>query len=131
MTNEAPPYLPILSNETRRPSANRSKAASGRRVRSEWIARPMPELPAVEAARRGIAEQFVGCTISGYQLLLPQRVLSPAGLSLDLLVGQQLAAVDRHGKYLALRFRNVVGVVHLKLSGQLIGRGSSIPGFAA
>jgi formamidopyrimidine-DNA glycosylase len=91
----------------------------------------MPELPEVEAARRGLAEQFVGRTISGYQLMLPKLVVSPAGLSLDLLVGQQLAAVDRHGKYLTLRFPDVVGVIHLKLSGQLIGRGTGIPGFAA
>jgi formamidopyrimidine-DNA glycosylase len=91
----------------------------------------MPELPEVEAARRGLDEQFVGRSVAGQRLMLPKLVVSPAGLDVDALVGQPLEAVRRHGKYLTLRFPDVSAVMHLKLSGQLVGRGAAIPGFAA
>lgn len=91
----------------------------------------MPELPEVEAARRGIHEQMTGKTITGIELLLPKLVIAPEGWSLDMLVGRSIDRIDRHGKYLTLHLGDISAVVHLKLSGQLIGRGESIPGFAA
>jgi formamidopyrimidine-DNA glycosylase len=91
----------------------------------------MPELPEVEAARRGLAEQFVGRAVLAYDLTLPRLIVAQAGLSLDALVGATLARVARHGKYLTLDFGAVCGVMHLKLSGQLAGRGGAIAGFTA
>ena len=91
----------------------------------------MPELPEVEAARRGIREQLAGKRIDSLELFLPKLVIAPEGWSLDMLVGRSIDAVDRHGKYLTLHFGDIAAVAHLKLSGQVIARGDSIPGFAA
>ncbi len=91
----------------------------------------MPELPEVEAARRGIADQLVGRTISSIDLRLPKLIVAADGLDIDVLVGRSIEDVRRHGKYLTLLFDEFGAVVHLKLSGQLVGRGESIPGFAA
>lgn len=91
----------------------------------------MPELPEVEAARRGIAEQLLDDAIVAYDLRLPKLIVAPDGLGLDQIVGRRLTEVRRHGKYLTLFAGDMALVVHLKLSGQLVGRGGSIPGFAA
>lgn len=91
----------------------------------------MPELPEVEAARRGIAEQLVGKTLVGYTLYRPSLLHAPDGLSLDQLVGQRLVAVNRWGKHLWLTFEQLGLLLHLKLTGQLVARGAAIPGFAA
>ncbi|HET7034928.1 MAG TPA: bifunctional DNA-formamidopyrimidine glycosylase/DNA-(apurinic or apyrimidinic site) lyase [Thermomicrobiaceae bacterium] len=91
----------------------------------------MPELPEVEAARRGIAEQLVGRRVTGHQLWLPKLIVAEDGLTLDQLTGTRLEDVERHGKYLLLRFAPFSAVVHLKLAGQLVARGGGIPGFAA
>lgn len=91
----------------------------------------MPELPEVEAARRGLETQFLGRTLVRHELRLPKLVVAPVGLSLDLLLGKPLRAVQRHGKYLPLQFDEIAAIVHLKLSGQLVARGPNIPGFNA
>lgn len=91
----------------------------------------MPELPEVEAARRGIAEQLVGRRLETYELRLPKLVAAEDGLLLDQLVGSELTRAERFGKYMLLRFEPFSAVLHLKLSGQLVARGSGIPGFAA
>lgn len=93
----------------------------------------MPELPEVDAARRGIAEQLVGRELTGYELTRPGLIVAPPGLTLNLLVGSTLSAVERHGKYLLLRFEPapISAVIHLKLAGQLVARGDGIQGFAA
>ena len=91
----------------------------------------MPELPEVEAARRGITAQLLGRQITRVDLRLPKLVVATDGLSIDAVRGHTIEDVRRHGKYLTLAFGDVAGVVHLKLSGQLVGRGEAIGGFAA
>src|SRR5687768_4399071 len=91
----------------------------------------MPELPEVEAARRGIAEQLAGQRIAGVTLNLPKLIVAPDGLTAEQLVGRTLRDVRRHGKYLTLDLDHLAAVMHLKLSGQLVARGEQIPGFAA
>lgn len=91
----------------------------------------MPELPEVETARRGIAEQLTGRQVTGFQLWTPDLVIPEPGLTLDQLIGTRLIGTDRHGKYLTLRFEPFSVIVHLKLAGQLVARGDNIPGFAA
>ncbi len=91
----------------------------------------MPELPEVEAARRGIAEQLVGRTCISYELYRPRLVVAPPDLTLDAIVDHPLQAVGRWGKYLWLIFPPCALLIHLKLTGQLVGCGTSIPGFAA
>jgi formamidopyrimidine-DNA glycosylase len=91
----------------------------------------MPELPEVETARRGIAGQLVGRTVTGFELTLPKLIVAENSCSLDDLIGVKLTEARRFGKYLLLTFDSLSAVIHLKLSGQLIARGSGIPGFAA
>ena len=57
----------------------------------------MPELPEVEGARRGIAEQLVGRSVIGYELWLPKLIVSNTGLSIDNLTGDTLTGVIAHG----------------------------------
>jgi formamidopyrimidine-DNA glycosylase len=47
------------------------------------------------------------------------------------LSGRSIEGVQRHGKYLTLEFGDLNAVVHLKLAGQIVGRGDAIRGFAA
>lgn len=91
----------------------------------------MPELPEVEAARRGVHEQLTGKRITSIELFLPKLVIAPEGWSIDLFAGRAIDSIERHGKYMTLRLGDIAAVVHLKLSGQLIARGDAIPGFAA
>jgi formamidopyrimidine-DNA glycosylase len=91
----------------------------------------VPELPEVEAARRGIAEQLVGKPITHVELRRPGLIVSEPGLSLDLVTGHPIDAIERYGKYMLWRFEPLTAVVHLKLTGQLVARGDGIPGFAA
>lgn len=91
----------------------------------------MPELPEVEAARRGIATQLLDDPVAAVDLRLPKLIVAPDGLGIDQIVGQTFSDVRRHGKYLTLVSGDLALVVHLKLSGQLVGRGPAIPGFDA
>jgi formamidopyrimidine-DNA glycosylase len=91
----------------------------------------VPELPEVEAARRGIAEQLVGRRLVSYELWLPKLIVAELPLDLDQLLGARLEAAQRFGKYLLLTFEPFSAVIHLKLSGQLVARGEGIAGFAA
>src|SRR5690606_22633211 len=98
---------------------------------SQGNGKPMPELPEVEAVRRGIAEQLVGRVVTGYELTLPKLIEAPEGLSLDNIVGQPITGVERRGKYLAILIPDLAAMVHLKLAGQVVLRGGDTPGFAA
>ena len=91
----------------------------------------MPELPEVEAARRGIAEQLLHDEIVEVDLRLPKLLVASDGLGLEQLVGLSFSEIRRHGKYLTLLAGDLALVIHLKLSGQLVGRGPTIPGFDA
>ncbi|HMM42412.1 MAG TPA: DNA-formamidopyrimidine glycosylase family protein, partial [Thermomicrobiales bacterium] len=91
----------------------------------------MPELPEVEAARRGIAEQFLDDEVVAVDLRLPKLIVAPDGLGIEQVVGTAFSAVRRHGKYLTMLAGDLALVIHLKLSGQLVGRGLTIPGFDA
>ena len=81
----------------------------------------MPELPEVETARRALALDLPGRTVTavlGRPVAL-RRPLDPERLARDL-VGRRLAAPRRRGKYLLL---DVEGggslLVHLGMSGRL------------
>ena len=91
----------------------------------------MPELPEVEAARRGIHDQLRGRTIVGIELLRPGLVQSEAGLTIDLLQGQSIDDTSRHGKYMIWHTEPMALVVHMKMTGQFVARGDGIPGFVS
>lgn len=119
-------YPPIrLSLPNRR---NRGTIAS---IRTNRLENDVPELPEVDVARRGIAEQLLHDPIVGIDLRLPKLIIAADGLGLDQIVGRSFERVDRHGKYLPIVIGDIAIVVHLKLSGQIVARGRSIPGFNA
>ncbi len=91
----------------------------------------MPELPEVEAVRRGIAANLLGKKITAIDLSLPKLIEAPPGMSLDDLVDAHIVDVERRGKYLAIGFPEVVAVLHLKLAGQVVLRDSQGGGFSA
>lgn len=80
----------------------------------------MPELPEVETIRRALAPALVGCRVVAVEarpvkLRLP---LDPEAWRREL-PGARLESVDRHGKYLILRFDRVAAVLHLGMSGRI------------
>ncbi len=79
----------------------------------------MPELPEVETTRRGIAPHILGQRVQAVQVRDPRlRWPVPADLQ-EQLVGQQVEAVDRRGKYILVRFQSGHLLVHLGMSGRL------------
>ncbi|HET9288031.1 MAG TPA: bifunctional DNA-formamidopyrimidine glycosylase/DNA-(apurinic or apyrimidinic site) lyase [Gaiella sp.] len=81
----------------------------------------MPELPEVETVRRRLAPLLEGATIAHAEIVDPRltRPVDP-GLVADALVGEQVAAVERRGKYLLWRLTSGrTLVVHLRMTGSL------------
>ena len=81
----------------------------------------MPELPEVEIVRRQIAAVLEEATIERVEILDP-RLVRPfdPGIVAAELVGERVAAVDRRGKYLVVRFESRrVLVIHLRMTGSL------------
>ena len=80
----------------------------------------MPELPEVETIRRALATRLIGATFSGVQIREHRfrRVVDP--LCLRRLVGQSLTGIKRRAKYLLLKTKRDVLVIHLGMSGRLL-----------
>lgn len=77
----------------------------------------MPELPEVETIRRRLSELIVAKTILSLEV---RRDRSFQG-ELNLVLGQQILAVNRRAKLLQLQLSNGLTIlVHLKMTGQLI-----------
>ncbi len=81
----------------------------------------MPELPEVETIRGGLAPKLVGRTIEKAEIL-DERLTRPfdraavgAGLA-----GERIAALERRGKYLVVRFESGrVLLIHFRMTGSL------------
>ncbi len=93
----------------------------------------MPELPEVETIVRSLRTQFgdstnqpggsgvVGKTITGAQVLWSRSLATPSVDQFQtLLVGQQILAVDRRGKFLQFRLTHQTLLIHLRMSGDMI-----------
>ena len=81
----------------------------------------MPELPEVEIIRRRLEPALVGRRFERVQILDPRlvRPLDPEPVAAEL-VGERVAAVERRGKYLVLRFESGrVLLIHLRMTGSL------------
>src|ERR671925_2416423 len=82
----------------------------------------MPELPEVETIRGGLAPHLVGRTleyveITDARLTRPHDPLEVASE----LVGEKVAALERRGKYLVVRFESGrVLLIHLRMTGSLL-----------
>ena len=86
----------------------------------------MPELPEVETVRRGLAELIVGRTIVGATTHESPKSFpnSPADVG-QFLIGAQVVAVRRRAKVLLIELSTEYTLVtHLKMTGQLVVRGT-------
>ncbi len=92
----------------------------------------MPELPEVEVVRSGLDRFVTGRTIASVGVLHPRAIRRHEPGSIDFqarLVGRQISAVSRRGKYLwfVLDGRDLAIVGHLGMSGQLLVQPASAP----
>jgi formamidopyrimidine-DNA glycosylase len=82
----------------------------------------VPELPEVETVRAELEPRLVGRRLERVEIFDPRltRPFDPDAVAREL-VGERIAALDRRGKYLVVRF---VGgrslLVHLRMTGQLL-----------
>ena len=82
----------------------------------------MPELPEVETVRVRLEPVLVGRLLEDVEILDPRltRPFDPAGVAAEL-QGERVAAVDRRGKYLVLRFESGrVLLIHLRMTGNVL-----------
>ena len=77
----------------------------------------MPELPEVEVTRRSFALSIAGARIASARLGKPLRW--PLGLAPEELVGREVLAVRRRGKYLLVDMSEGLLLLHLGMSGSL------------
>lgn len=79
----------------------------------------MPELPEVETTRRGIEPHIDQQRVSDVRVRQPMlRWAVPSNLT-ELLVGEQVRAVRRRGKYVLVNFEAGDLLIHLGMSGSL------------
>jgi hypothetical protein len=84
----------------------------------------VPELPEVEVVRRGLQTYVVGRRVTGVEVLHPRPVrrhlAGPQDFE-DALIGRQVTAAHRRGKYLWLALDDHDALLaHLGMSGQLL-----------
>jgi formamidopyrimidine-DNA glycosylase len=88
----------------------------------------MPELPEVESVRLRLAPVLEGRKLARVRVLDPRltRPLDPDDVAREL-EGEQVAAVDRRGKYLIVRFESGRALlIHLRMTGSVLtGRAAS------
>ena len=91
----------------------------------------MPELPEVESVRRQLEPALVGRRFERVSIDDPRlvRPYEPAEVAAEL-EGEHVAAVERRGKYLVVRFESGrVLLIHLRMTGSLLSAASgSLPG---
>ena len=78
----------------------------------------MPETPELHAHAERLSASYAGSLLERFDVL-SFTVLKTYRPSPDVAVGEPLLAVERYGKYLALRFPSVSHVVHLMQGGRL------------
>lgn len=78
----------------------------------------MPELPEVEVTRRSFAAAIAGARIASVWMGKPLRW--PMGCEPQSLVGRQVQAVRRRGKYLLVDLDEGMLLLHLGMSGSLV-----------
>jgi formamidopyrimidine-DNA glycosylase len=90
----------------------------------------VPELPEVETVRARLEPRLVGRRLQRVEIYDPRltRPFDPARVAAEL-QGERIAALDRRGKYLVVRFESGrVLLIHLRMTGNLLhGNGGSLP----
>ena len=88
----------------------------------------MPELPEVESVRRQLEPALVGRRFERVSIDDPRlvRPYEPAEVAAEL-EGERVAAVERRGKYLIVRFESGrVLLIHLRMTGSLLQRSERV-----
>ncbi len=82
----------------------------------------MPELPEVETVRRSLEPRLLGLTINSVEVLAEKIIKQPTLAEFKQgIVGKQVVAVKRRGKYLLVELtKGQTLVVHLRMTGQFI-----------
>jgi formamidopyrimidine-DNA glycosylase len=83
--------------------------------------KPMPELPEVETVRAGLAPVLTGKRFERVEIFDSRlvRPFEPAAVAAEL-EGERVAAVERRGKYLVVRFDSGRALlIHLRMTGSL------------
>ncbi len=89
----------------------------------------MPELPEVETVKRGLTELIIGKTISNVSFDWPKGFPNAASDVERFLIGARVMGLRRRGKALMIDLStNYTLVIHLKMTGQLVFRGSQVFG---
>ena len=81
----------------------------------------MPELPEVETIRQKLEPHVVGRRFERVEILDPRgvRPFEPRAVAREL-EGERVAALDRRGKYLIVRFESGRALlIHLRMTGSL------------
>jgi len=87
----------------------------------------MPELPEVETIARKLKPELVGKTILSADLRWPRTVALPSPKKFkEWIKGQKILDVGRRAKYLIIQLSNFNLLIHLRMSGDLLIRNSTI-----
>src|SRR5215475_11868748 len=90
----------------------------------------MPELPEVETIRRALEPHVVGRRFERVEIADPRlvRPYEPLAVAAEL-EGERVAALERRGKYLVVRFESGrVLLIHLRMTGQVLhANGGALP----
>jgi len=87
----------------------------------------MPELPEVETIARKLKPDLVGKTILSADLFWPRTLAMPSPRKFKQLIqGQKILDVSRRAKYLILQLSDFNLLIHLRMSGDLSIRNSTI-----
>ena len=82
----------------------------------------MPELPEVETVRTALEPRLLGRRFEAVEILDSRltRPVEPAEVAAEL-TGERVAALDRRGKYLVVRFESGLALlIHLRMTGNLV-----------
>jgi formamidopyrimidine-DNA glycosylase len=80
----------------------------------------MPELPEVETVVRSLRPAIVGRRILNAELTGQRVLIGSARKIANALVGKKIVAVERYGKFIAIRLDRGYLVVHLGMTGRLL-----------
>ena len=80
----------------------------------------MPELPEVETVVRTLRPAIVGRRILNVEFGLLRVLIGSPNETAKALAGQRIRAIERHGKFIAIRLERGYLVVHLGMTGKLL-----------
>ena len=87
----------------------------------------MPELPEVETVRRGLEKLILGKTIQSVEVKYPKMIQTDLDTFRQDLLGQEIRAMGRRGKYLLFYLTDLVLISHLRMEGKYFFYPDEVP----